>query len=121
MVEQLDQVLAKIGDYLERAIAAQPKLTSDDIDPKELCSQLAEQIRLQQYRWADNKYLPHVLAIHLLEEKADKVEPLEIIFCSSEMARLQIEAAKAAGLDVIIPMRAEVELVKRDHPALIPG
>jgi hypothetical protein len=121
IVEQLDQVLAKIGDYLERAIATQPKLTLDDIDPKELCSQLAEQIRLQHYRWADNKYLPHVLAVHVPEDKADKIEPIEIVFCSAEMARLLVGAAKAAHLDVILPMRAEAELVKRDHPALIPG
>lgn len=119
MVDQLEQALNKIGEYLGRAVAAQPKLTPDDIDSKELCIQLAEQIRLQQYSWADSKYLPHVLAVHILEDKADRVESLEIIFCSPEFGRLLAEAAKAAGLEVLLPMRSEVELVKPDHPALI--
>ncbi|MEW6733838.1 MAG: FHA domain-containing protein [Acidobacteriota bacterium] len=121
MVNSFNEGLANIEQFLQQAIATQPKLSTEDIDAKELCAQIAEQIRLQQYRWADSKFLPNILTVHVLEEKADKLEPLEMIFCAPELARLLLDTAKAAGLETILPMRAEVELVKRDHPALIAG
>jgi pSer/pThr/pTyr-binding forkhead associated (FHA) protein len=119
MVDELSQKLAQMEDYLQRSIAAQIKLTADDIDAKEICAQLAEQIRLQQYRWADSKYLPHILTVHVLEEKPEKIESLELIFCSTEFGKLLLEAARAAGLESLMPMRAEVEQVKQNHPAIV--
>lgn len=119
MVDALSQNLSSIEQYLQQSIA-QHKLTKDDIDARELCAQLVDQFRLQQYRWADSKYVPHVLTVHVIEDKADKIEPLEMIFCSAEFARLLLESAKAAGLEAMMPMHAEVELVKRNHAALVP-
>ncbi|KAF0248915.1 MAG: hypothetical protein FD167_1686 [bacterium] len=113
--------LEKIEPYLQRAISAQPKLSVDDIDAKEITLQLSEQIRLQQFRWADSKYLPHILTVHVLEDKPDKIEPLEIIFCAPEFTKIIMQMAKDADLECLMPIRAEVELVKRNHSAIITG
>ncbi len=120
-MEMLNECLGKIEQYLARSIAAQSKLTPRDIDSREVAAQLAEQVRLQQFRWADNKYLPHILTVHVLESKPDKIEPLEIIFCSPEFIRLLMDTAKAAGLECLMPIRSEVELVKQNHNAIISG
>jgi len=117
----LNDSIKKIEQYLENSIASQPKLSVDDIDAKEVTLQLAEQIRLQQFRWADSKYLPHILTIHVLEDKPEKIEPLEIIFCAPEFTRLLMETAKEANLECLMPIRSEVELVKRNHSAIISG
>jgi FHA domain len=113
--------LKKIEQYLENSIVAQPKLNANDIDAKEITLQLGEQIRLQQFRWADNKYLPHILTVHVLEDKPDKIEPLEIIFCSPEFTKILMETAREANLECLMPIRAEVELVKHNHSAIISG
>lgn len=120
-MQLLNECLGKIEQYLLRNITAQAKLTPEDIDAREIAAQLTEQIRLQQFRWADNKYLPHVLTVHVLEDKPDKIEPLEIIFSSPEFTKLLMDTAKAAGLECLMPIRAEVELVKQNHSALISG
>lgn len=121
MSDSVNEHLAGLEKYLRQAIASQSRLTHDDIDAKEICAQLGEQLRLQQYRWADSKYLPHILTIHVPEDKAEKIEALEMIFCTPELARIVIDAANAMGIESLLPIRAEVELVKRDHPALIAG
>lgn len=113
--------LSKIADYLNRALASQKKLTANDIDPQEIVAQLAENLRLQQYRWADSQYLPNIVNVLVLETKPNKVEALEVIFCAPEFARLLVEAAKSINLEALMPVRAEVELVKPNYPALIPG
>jgi pSer/pThr/pTyr-binding forkhead associated (FHA) protein len=120
-MQSLGQNLEKIEQYLQQAIVSQPKLTPDDIDAKEITLQLSEQIRFQQFRWADNKYLPHILTVHVLEDKPEKIEPLEIIFCSPEFTKIIMELAKDAKLECLMPIRAEVELVKRNHFAIISG
>jgi hypothetical protein len=120
-MQSFDENLKKLEEYLQMAVAVQSKLTIDDIDTKEVTTQLAEQLRLQQFRWADNKYLPHILMVHVLEDKPEKIEPMEVVFCSPDFIKLLMDTAKAAGLDCLMPIRSEVELVKRNHPALISG
>ncbi|MBI4852315.1 MAG: FHA domain-containing protein [Acidobacteria bacterium] len=120
-MQPLNGNLEHIEQYLQRAIATQPKLTNDDIDAGEITVQLSEQIRLQQFRWADSKYLPHVLTVHVLEDKPEKIEALEIIFCAPEFTKILMKTAKDANLECLMPIRAEVELVKRNHSALISG
>lgn len=120
-MQLLNNNLEKIEQYLKYAITSQPKLTNDDIDAKEIALQLSEQIRLQQFRWADSKYLPHILTVHVLEDKPEKLEPLEIIFCTSDFTKIVMGIAKEANLECLMPIRAEVELVKPSHSAIISG
>ena len=59
--------LSKIEQYLNHALASQKTLNANDIDPKEIVTQLAENLRLQQYRWADSQYLPNIVNVLVLE------------------------------------------------------
>ena len=120
MVDFSNKHLTTIEEFLEDSIKNNPSLNSADLDPKEIVFQLAEEVRLRQFRWTDNMIcIPNVIRILLLEEKADKIEELEMLFSSPTFVNSFAGYVEENDYRLLMPERVEVELRSKGSSSMM--
>jgi len=120
MVDFSNKHLTTIEEFLEDSIKNNPSLNSADLDPKEIVFQLAEEVRLKQFRWTDNMIcIPNVIRILLLEEKADKIEELEMLFSSPTFVNSFAGYVEENDYRLLMPERVEVELRSKGSSSMM--
>jgi len=120
MVDFSNKYLATIEDFLTESIKHSSVISFDDLDVKEIVFQISEEVRLKQFRWADNTVcVPNVVRILLLESKADKVEELEMLFNAPAFTKTLTDYLQSNNFHLILPIRTEVELVSKGSSRLM--
>lgn len=120
MVDFTNKHLAMIEDFLAESIKHSSLLSEEDIDSKEIVFQLSEEVRLKQFRWADNIVcVPNVVRIVLLETKANKVEEIEMLFAAPAFTKTLTDYLESSKFHLVLPIRTEVELVSKGSSRLM--
>ncbi len=120
MVDFSNKYLATIEDFLNESIKHSTLLSLDDLDPKEIVFQISEEVRLKQFRWTDNSIcVPNVVRVFLLENKANKVEELEMLFSAPAFTKTLTSYLESNNFHLILPIRIEIELVSKGSSHLM--
>lgn len=120
MVDFSNKYLAIIEDFLSESIKHSLLLSLDDLDPKEIVFQLSEEVRLKQFRWTDNSVcVPNVVRVFLLENKASKVEELEMLFSAPAFTKTLTSYLESNNFHLVLPIRTEIELVSKGSSHLM--
>jgi len=120
MVDFTNKHLAVIEDFLAESIKHSSLLSEEDIDAKEIVFQISEEVRLKQFRWADNIVcVPNVVRVVLLETKANKVEELEMLFAAPAFTKTLTDYLESNSFHLVLPIRTEVELVSKGSSRLM--
>ncbi len=120
MVDFTNKHLAIIEDFLAESIKQSTLFSEQDIDAKEIVFQISEEVRLKQFRWAENIVcVPNVVRIVLLETKANKVEELEMLFTSPAFTKTLTDYLESNKFHLVLPIRTEVELVSKGSSRLM--
>jgi hypothetical protein len=114
MVDFSNKNLIAIEEFIMDSVKNNPSLSPDDLDPKEVIFQIAEEVRTKQFHWTDNLIcIPNVVRIFLLEEKSDKIEELEILFSSPKFVAPLSKYMEENGCHLLMPARIEVEILSK--------
>lgn len=114
MVDFSNPHLASIEEFLFDAVNTNPMLSTSDLDPKEAVFQLSEEVRTKQFRWNETTVcVPNVVRIFLLEEKADKIEEIEMLFSSPNFTHTLSAYLEEQKFHLLMPVRVEVELASK--------
>jgi hypothetical protein len=122
MVDFSNKYLAEIERFLGAAIEHSEVLTTDEIDPREIIYQIAEQTGQNWYSYGEGvRCVPNIVTISIPETKADKAEDFETIFNEHRFLELMDSYLADQNLRLFNPLRVEVQTVSKGNSRVMFG
>ncbi|MCS6886437.1 MAG: FHA domain-containing protein [Acidobacteriota bacterium] len=120
MIDFSNPYLAQIEAIINKAVESSSTILAEDIDAKEIIYQLGEELRIKRVTWTDGLVcVPNVLRILMYEDKANREEDVERLFNSAELLNLLTLYLAEQKLHILMPLRAETELLSRGSSRLM--
>ncbi|MBI4853932.1 MAG: FHA domain-containing protein [Acidobacteria bacterium] len=108
--------LKVLEEFLSETIKANYYLTFDDLNPKYVTEQIAEQLAENRFEWVDNTiYVPNLLTISAPGSTPDKIEELEVIFNSVVFIKYLYEYMTESNYRLFDFVKIEIEPVSTPH------
>jgi hypothetical protein len=122
MVDFSNKYLIEIERFLQASIEHSEVLTLDEIDPREIVYQIADQTKQNCHIFGEGVLcVPNIVTISIPDTKADEAEDFETIFNAHRFLELMEYYLSDQKYHLFNPLRVEVQAVSKGNSRVMFG